>query len=221
MPAVLDPPIQTAPVAPETTLQPDTPGITRPMTYAEYLAGPEEMARYDIIDGYKIYRTWGENKVPNPTRLHQRLVLRLSVLFAQWEQMTKTGECITAPCDVRVAENPTRTRQPDMLFISNERLALNPPPSDPSPLAPAPELVVEILSPSDTRRVLSDKLADYARVDIQECWIVGQNSETVEVTRLEPSGEVSTVAVYGHGQTVESVVFPGLTASVDALFADE
>lgn len=221
MPAVLESPTKTETSAPDTAHKADIPGITRPMTYEEYLAGPEEMARYDIIDGYKIYRTWGENKVPNPTRLHQRLVLRLSIVFAQWAQATRGGECITAPCDVRVAQNPTRTRQPDVLFISSERLAQNPPPSDPSPLAPAPELVVEILSPSDTRRVLTDKLADYARVNVQECWIIGQNSETVEVVSLDASGVVSTVAVYGHGQTVESVVFPGLTASVDALFADE
>ena len=33
----------------------DVPGITRPMTYEEYMSGPEEMARYDIIDGWKIY----------------------------------------------------------------------------------------------------------------------------------------------------------------------
>ena len=122
---------------------------------------------------------------------------------------------------IRVAQDPTRVRQPDVLFISNERLARNPPPSDPSPLAPAPELVVEILSPSDTRRVLAGKLADYAQVDVKECWIIGQSTETVEVTGLDASGEISTVAVYGHGQTVKSVVFPGLTASVDALFADE
>ncbi len=221
MPAVLEPPTKPSPAAPQAAPEADIPGVTRPMTYEEYLAGPEEMKRYDIIDGYKIYRTWGEDKVPNPTRNHQEIQANTFEAFRAFQRSIKSGRAIQAPCDVRVVQNPTRTRQPDVLFISNERLARNPPPSDPSPLAPAPELVVEILSPSDTRRVLTDKLADYARVDVQECWIIGQSTETVEVTRLDSAGTVTTVAVYGRGQTVESVVFPGLTASVDALFTDE
>ena len=40
----------------------DVPGITRPMTYEEYVSGLEEMARYDIIDGWKVYRRYGENR---------------------------------------------------------------------------------------------------------------------------------------------------------------
>jgi len=51
----------------------DVPGITRPMTYEEYISGPEEMARYDIIDGWKVYRLCGDKQLPNPTREYQQI----------------------------------------------------------------------------------------------------------------------------------------------------
>ena len=55
----------------------DVPGITRPMTYEEYISSPEEMARYDILIGWKVYRLYGDNLVPSPTRRHQRILGRL------------------------------------------------------------------------------------------------------------------------------------------------
>ena len=101
--------------------------------------------------------------------------------------------------------------------MSNERLALNPPPSDPSPLSPAPELVVEILSPSDTRRVQSGKLADYAAVDVRECWLVSPEAETAEVLE-NTNGRWQTAATYGHGEEAASVTFPGLKVAIDDIF---
>lgn len=198
----------------------DVPGVTRPMTYEEYLASPEEMRRYDIIDGFKIYYVfgYGANQMTNPTRDHQRVLRRIARPFEDYEERTAAGQTFISPCDVLIRRNPTRTRQPDVLFISNERLAQNAPPDNPAPLSPAPELVVEILSPSDTRRVRQAKLNDYAVVDVRECWIVSMEAETVEVLRL--AGSVfQTVAVYGRGQVVSSVTFPDLFVPVTDIFA--
>jgi Uma2 family endonuclease len=103
-----------------------------------------------------------------------------------------------------------------VLVISTERLGgrdLD----DPSPLEPAPELVVEILSPSDTRTVLSDKLADYVRVDVLECWVVHRKVPSVEALRLTPEGWES-VATYAMGEIVQSITFPALTLAVADVF---
>ena len=198
----------------------EIPGITRPMSYEEYLAGPEEMARYDIIDGWKIYRKYGAKNLPNPTREHQRTQGNLYTVLRAFEKSSRVGQVIQPPCDVLVRSGGTpRTRQPDLLFISNERLARNPPPDDPAPLSPAPEFVVEILSPSDTRRVQTANIADYLAVDVRECWLVSMEAETVEVLQLTDDG-AQTMAVYGRGQTVVSVIFPALTADVNIIFAE-
>ena len=200
----------------------DIPGVTRPMSYEEYLAGPEEMRRYDIVDGYKKYRLYGPEgeQLPNPTRLHQQIQLNLSQAFLAYKSAFSTGRVILPPCDVFITRSPgLRTRQPDLIFVSNEVLARNLPPDNPAPLDPAPELVVEILSPSDRPSVLAAKIADYHSVGVHEIWLVRWRERTVEVIALSWD-EIATVATYGTGDVVASVVFPGLTVTVDDIFAD-
>jgi Uma2 family endonuclease len=180
------------------------------LTYEQYMAEPEIRRRYDILDGVRIFMT-------NPTIRHQKIQGNVYRGIYAWQQISQAGEVVQAPCDVLIRRNPLRTRQPDVLFISQERLG-NRDLDDPSPLDPAPELVVEILSPSDTRSVLDDKLADYAKVAVQECWIVHRRSPSVEVLRLTPEGWASE-ASYTMGEIVQSITFPTLTLAVTDVFA--
>ncbi len=194
----------------------DIPGITRPMTYEEYLSGPEEMARYDILDGWKVYRLYGDKLLPSPTRQHQRIAGRLLRLFQNYEAASAQGEAIIAPCDVEITYQPLRSRQPDLLFISRERLAQNAPSDEYAPMSPAPELVVEIVSPSDTASVLAAKMADYRAVEVRELWLVRSEAQTVEVVTLEGGAS----RVFGRGEAAASLEFPGLTAHIDAIFEE-
>jgi len=183
---------------------------TERLTYEQYMAEEEIRKRYDIIDGVRIFMT-------NPTIRHQEIQGNVYVGLRAWRQLRGSGRVILAPCDVLIRRSPLRTRQPDVLFISTERLGgrdLD----DPSPLEPAPELVVEILSPGDTRTVLNDKLADYARVGVQECWVVHRKVPGVEVLRLTAEGWES-VATYAIGEFVQSIAFPPLTLAVADVFA--
>jgi Uma2 family endonuclease len=180
------------------------------LTYEQYMQEGEVDRRYDIIDGVRIFMT-------NPTIAHQKVQGNIYTEIRVWRRQSQAGEVILAPCDILIQRSPLRTRQPDLLFISHERLGgrdLD----DPAPLDPAPELVVEILSPSDTRSVLDDKLADYVKVGVQECWVVSRRFQTVEVLRVTPAG-TETVATSGMGETVLSVAFPGLTLAVAEVFA--
>ncbi len=181
------------------------------LTYEAYLSEGTIKRRYDIIDGVREFM--------NPTRRHQKLLGNLYELFRAYERQAKTGEVVLAPCDVLIRYSPLRTRQPDLLYIGTERLAQNPPRTDPQPLRPAPELVVEILSPSDKPSVLDAKIADYCAVDVLECWLVRTDLQTVEILQLSPMGSRS-VAVYVLGQTVQSLTFSDLTLAVDAIFAE-
>jgi Uma2 family endonuclease len=115
------------------------------------------MRRYDILDGWKVYRRYGQNQLTNPTIRHQRVQSRIARALEQYEAASGCGLTIAAPCDVLIRALPTtRTRQPDVLFISRERLGERDL-EDPAPLSPAPELVVEIVSPSDRPAVLAAK----------------------------------------------------------------
>jgi Uma2 family endonuclease len=150
---------------------------------------------------------------------HQAILGNLYEVLRAYQRQSRAGEVILAACDVLIHKTPLRTRQPDVLFMSNERLAQNPPNTNPSPLDPAPELVVEILSPSDTRVVLKEKLADYRSVEVLECWVVSPGARTVEVLRLMPTHEES-VAIYGENETALSITFPDLVVPVSAVFAE-
>ncbi len=199
-------------------LKADVPGITRPMTYEEYISGPEEMARYDIIDGWKVYRLYGDKQLPNPTREHQQIQGNLYLAFRRFAQENKQGQAIMSPCDVLITLRPWHSRQPDVLFISNERLAQNPPPDMPDPRSPAPELVVEIVSPSDTPSVLAAKIEDYRRVDVREVWVVRSGPQTLEVVPLS-SNETSGI-IFTRGETAVSHAFARLTVPVHDIFQE-
>ena len=82
-----------------------------------------------------------------------------------------------------------------------------------------PELVVEVISSSETQRILGDKIADYLSIGVDECWVVRPGDGTVEVLALTPGGAQS-MAVYGQGAEVRSAVFTGLAVSVADVFAD-
>lgn len=181
------------------------------LTYDDYMAEGEVFQRYDIIDGVRV--------VTNPTRRHQDIVLNLAQALRDFERRGRAGKVILSPADVLIQRGPLRTRQPDVLFISNERLAANPPSTDPAPLDPAPELVIEVLSPRESRRSRAAKIADYCAVDVRECWIVQPRGRTVEVLRLGPEGAVS-LASYRSGERVVSARFPGLSIEVDHMLEE-
>ena len=143
---------------------------TERLTYEQYMAEEEIRKRYDIIDGVRIFMT-------NPTIRHQEIQGNIYVGLRAWRQVRRVGRVVLAPCDVLIRRSPFRTRQPDVLFITHERLGGRSV-DDPSPLEPAPELVIEILSAGNVGRALEEKLADYARVGVDECWLVNPTSQT-------------------------------------------
>ena len=183
-----------------------------PLTYDAYLREGEVHRRYDILDGVRQFMT-------NPTRLHQEILLSIANLLRGYSRTSRAGKAYIAPCDVLIHRFPLRTRQPDVLFISNERAAKNPPVTDPAPLDPAPELVVEIISPSGSVGVLAAKLADYQKVGVRECWIVEPERKTVELLSISDAG-FDSAGIFLDSTRLISRVFPDLEIAVADVFAD-
>ncbi len=180
------------------------------LTYEAYMAEEVSNLRVDIVDGEKIFMT--------PTVEHQIILLNLAIIFRTYQKTTGKGIGLLAPCDVLISRTPLRTRQPDVFFISKERHALNPAQHEVGPLTAAPELVVEIISGSETARRFNGKINDYCKVEVLECWKVMPETQTVEVLRLSRNG-AEPIQTYSMGETVQSLAFPDLTAAVEAIFA--
>ena len=183
---------------------------TPKLTYTQYLAEGETDRRYDILNGVRVW-------MPNPTVRHQDVLFNIASAFKAFSRASDAGRMVVAACDVLIAYEPLHMRQPDVLFISHARFG-DRDPLDPSALSPAPELVVEVLSPSDTRKVLTEKIRDYRSVGVKECWVVSLGTQIVEVLRLTPQG-VRSLAVYGETETARSEAFPGLLVPVADIFA--
>ena len=82
----------------------------------------------------------------------------------------------------------------------------------------APQLVVEVLSPGNTRRERERKLADYASLGIPEMWVVSPEARTVEVLYLE-SGFLRSAQVLAQG-VLEPRHFPGVQIQVAEIWPD-
>src|SRR5438105_493219 len=123
------------------------------LTYEEYMREEPTQDRYDIVDGVRI--------MANPTRSHNDILITILMAFREFQRAFGLGRVLLSPCDVLIRRSPLRIRQPDVSFISTERLSQLPPPTDPAPLEIAPELVVEILSPNERRSLRHQKLMDY------------------------------------------------------------
>lgn len=177
------------------------------LTHADYLNAPETMERFDIIDGEVIMAA-------RPTLYHQTTSGNLYGPVRKFVRDGKLGLVVFAPMDVIVQQDPLRVRQPDILFVSNERAGILR-----ERIYGGPDLAVEILSPSNRGSRLQSKLADYARIDVRECWLVCWIARTVEVLRLE-GGEWRRAYIRGSGDVLESAVLPGLDLDIADIFQD-
>jgi Uma2 family endonuclease len=178
---------------------------TRRMTYEEYLKSPEIKQRYEIVDGKMIM-------APAPTLEHQNILRQLFRFLDRFTIEHQLGEVWFAPLDILIQREPLRTRQPDLLFVSNERAGILGP-----IIEGAPDLVVEVLSPGNTRAAMEDKLGDYSRLRVRECWLVSPEARSVEVMELSV-GNWQRISIYGLGDQVRSNVLPGLALTVEEIF---
>jgi Uma2 family endonuclease len=178
------------------------------ISYEDYLKEGETNWRYDIIDGVRV-------DMASPTAYHQRIVQRVTRFLEDYEAVGQ-GLTFAAPCDVQITLFPLRTRQPDVMFISNQRLGERPLDAPP-PLDVTPELIVEVISDSDRQRVLNAKLADFQAIGVDECWIVRPEDRTVAVLRSRENGWEQE-AIYREGEVIISTILPGLAVSVADIF---
>ena len=178
---------------------------TTRLTYGQYLAGPEIKARYDILDGEMIM-------APAPIFKQQIISGNIYTPVRAFVTERRLGVVAFAPVDLIIQTEPLRTRQPDLLYVSNENRHIIC-----DMVHGGPDLVIEILSPSNSRKEIESKLADYASVDVKECWLVSPEGGTIEVLVLD-YGEWKRVSLYGFGDNLESGVLPGLELPVSEIF---
>ena len=174
------------------------------LTYEDYCAAPADK-RYELLDGELIM-------VPAPNLRHQTVNAEIYAQLRQFIKNQALGTLLYAPCDVLLSE--TDVVQPDLLFVSREREHLL---SGGQNVQGAPDLVVEILSPSTAERDRNDKRALYGRHGVTEYWLVDPIAETVQIHRLE--GEVLLpTRTFGREETLRSPLLTRFELHLNEIF---
>ncbi len=172
-------------------------------TVQDYMSTPEG-TRYQLLDGEMIL-------APSPTDKHQRLLANLYRAVHAFVAAGNLGQVRFAPLDVVLSNHDVA--QPDLMFVSNERAGI----ITEANVQGAPDLVVEILSPSTAEYDEGYKRALYGRHGAREYWLIDPDAETVEVLVLGAEG-LSPHQVFGTGQTLESPLLEGLSLELEDLF---
>jgi Uma2 family endonuclease len=198
-----DPPIGQKEV---TTAERSWPPAQGEWTYEDWLRLPDDGYRYEVIAGV-LYVS------PPPLTRHQRALIRLVGLFLDFLKLRPVGEVLCAPVGVRLPNQPVPF-QPDIVFIRAERLHI----IGENYIEGIPDLVVEILSPSNWLYDRREKMRVYQEAGVPEYWIVDPRAETIEIYALE-QGIYELASQYSRSEVAASQVLPGFEVPVEEIFA--
>jgi Uma2 family endonuclease len=143
------------------------------ITWQDVQQLPDDGHRHEAIGG-ELYVT------PAPSIRHQRIARRLLYAMEPILGARGFGELFFAPTGVEFPATEEGV-QPDLIFVSNERRGIL---TDPW-IRGAPDLVVEILSPTTAHRDRGVKFKLYKRHGVEQYWIVDPDARAIEVWRFE------------------------------------
>jgi len=172
-------------------------------TYSDLADMPDDGQRYEILDGDLVVS-------PSPTPRHQFIVVKL-VQFLSQAEFGGFGRVAVAPLDVVLDEH--NVAQPDVLFITTSRLDI----VTNRHVQGAPDLVVEVLSPTTRSHDLGTKLGVYARYGVLWYWVVDPLVKTVHIYELR-EGTYRAAQLLEGDQMLSSPLFPGIMTEASTLF---
>ncbi len=178
----------------------------RPLTAADLPSLPDDGNRYEIIGGQLIVS-------PSPTYRHQRVSMKLGNALDTYLTNTGAGEAMAAPMNVHLSVNDVV--QPDLLVVIGDRSDL----IQHRGIFSAPDLVVEILSPSSMETDFLRKSRLYEQYGVREYWIVNPERETVSVQTLDGDRFVLT-GEYVRSDVLHSAVLDGFELQLSAIFPE-
>lgn len=179
-------------------------------TYADYLLWQFE-ERVELLRG-KI------RQMAAPSVKHQRISIRFSRLLANALWQTPC-QVFAAPFDVRLTrtrENKQATTvvQPDLCVICDLSKL------DDRGCNGAPDLIIEILSPGNSRTEMKDKFELYQEAGVLEYWVVSLIEKTIQVWTLDEQGQYISRRPKVEGDIVRTPIVPNLEVDVTEVFAD-
>lgn len=167
-------------------------------TLEDYYDMPDER-RVELIDGV-IY------DMATPSPIHQKLAMELSRPIEEYIRKKK-GNCIVfgVPVDTRILKDNKTMVQPDVMVVCDRNKLTH------HGVEGAPDLIVEILSPSTKRKDMTVKLSKYIEAGVREYWLVDPEKKKVLVylSEEETLMEDLDVKLYGFEDQIPVMIFDG------------
>jgi len=173
-------------------------------TIADYRAMPEGPPYYQVVAGELIM-------APPPNSFHQDIAVNILVLLVNHVRKHRLGKVCSAPLDVYLSD--TNVFQPDVFFLSNASLPL----LQADGVHGAPDLVVEIVSPSSGALEMKRKRPLYARHGVREEWLI--EPELQQIHRYDFAVDVAKPArIVDSDESFETPLLPGLVINAADVF---
>lgn len=193
-------------------IQPTPSGVPDPglkLTYDDFLLFPDDGKRHELIDG-EHYVT------PSPNTKHQAVLGNLHFIIRSWLDQHSVGRVFFAPLDIVFTQFDVV--EPDLLYMSNARAAEI---LTATHVTGAPEIVVEIGSPSTRKRDETIKRRLYERSNVLEYWLVDPDIDVIRIyrrsgDRFERPVELSREA----GDVLTTTLLAGLVIPLARVFGD-
>lgn len=176
------------------------------LSLVEFERLPEREGRSELVQGRLV-------REPPAGMEHGRLTARIGSLLRAFVHEHGLGEVFGAETGFVLSENPPTVRAPDVAFVGADRL----PPGDlPTSFGKgAPDLAVEVVSPSSSAAGIREKIVDYLDAGTREVWVVEPVTKTLEVYRSDGTLRM----LRGSDEVDGGDVLPGFDVRVEELFA--
>ena len=175
-------------------------------TYADYASWDDDK-RYELIDGVAYLMS-------SPTFTHQRIIINLARKLADYLD-GKPCEVVIAPMDICLGakgDDDDTVVQPDVFVICDKTKI------EKSRLNGAPDLAIEVISPSTSRHDRIKKLNKYLQAGVREYWIVDPEDKAITVHVLENGRYV--LSAFEETDTISVNILDGCTISLPDVFAE-
>ncbi|HEX9061600.1 MAG TPA: Uma2 family endonuclease [Clostridia bacterium] len=180
-------------------------------TYADYLLWPED-ERWEIIDGVPYMQA-------APTPVHQEILNSINVQFYNY-LAGKPCRVYPAPFCVRltsgnekVNEHIDKVVEPDISIVCDKSKI------DEKGCNGAPDLIVEVISPSSVKIDRVIKFNEYEKAGVREYWIVEPVGKLVSVFTLQDNKRYGRPEIYMEEDKITVSIFPDLIIDLSIVFA--
>lgn len=171
-------------------------------TYEDLKSWEPDNYRHEIIEGEHFMS-------PSPNVYHQKIVGQLFTALLKYIEKKQLGELFVSPIDVVFHE--TDVCVPDLVFVSNENAAM----IKEENIQGAPDLLIEILSPSTKKRDRELKYKRYACYGVKEYWIIDPENQLVEVYDLAAN---ELLKIVPRNQKLSTPTFTDLNLDLKEIF---